>query len=55
LVAYNAGPGNVDRWTGGAPIVDHDFFFEIIPFQESQNYVRYIYEQYDAYKRLYRP
>ncbi len=55
LAAYNGGPGSVDRWTGGAPIADHDLFYELIPFQETQSYVRLIYEQYDTYKRLYRP
>ncbi|MBC7314878.1 MAG: lytic transglycosylase domain-containing protein, partial [Chloroflexi bacterium] len=53
LVAYNAGPGNAKRWTKGQPITDHDLFFETIPLQEPQNYVRLIYEQYAIYRRLY--
>ena len=53
LVAYNAGPGNAQRWTKSQPVTDHDLFFETIPSQEPQNYVRLIYEQYAIYRRLY--
>ncbi|NLT74649.1 MAG: transglycosylase SLT domain-containing protein [Chloroflexi bacterium] len=55
LVGYNAGPGNVANWTGGQPIVDHDLFFETLPSQQAQDYVRYIYEQYSRYRQIYRP
>ena len=54
LVGYNAGPGNVANWTGGQPIVDHDLFFETLPSQQAQDYVRYIYEQYSRYRQIYR-
>ncbi len=53
LVAYNAGPGNAQRWTQGQSISDHDLFFETIPSQQAQDYVRLIYEQYAVYRRLY--
>ncbi|MFO7698833.1 MAG: transglycosylase SLT domain-containing protein [Anaerolineae bacterium] len=46
LVAYNAGPGNLKNWTGGKPIQDHDLFYETLPSQQAQDYVRLIYEQY---------
>ena len=53
LVAYNAGPGNLRRWTNDEPIPDHDLFYETIPVQQAQDYVRLIYEQYRAYEALY--
>ena len=30
LVGYNAGPGNLQRMTGGNPITDYDLFYETI-------------------------
>jgi soluble lytic murein transglycosylase len=54
LVAYNAGPGNLSKWTGGEPIQDHDLFFETLPSQQAQDYVRTIYEHYYWYRQLYR-
>lgn len=54
LVAYNAGPGNLARWTGDEPIADHDLFYETIPLTEPQSYVRLIYPYYERYQQLYR-
>jgi soluble lytic murein transglycosylase len=53
LVGYNAGPGNLQRWTNGQPIGDHDLFYEMIPNQQAQDYVRLIYQQYRIYQRVY--
>lgn len=53
LVGYNAGPGNLARWTNGQPISDHDLFYEMIPNQQAQDYVRLIYQQYRVYQRVY--
>jgi soluble lytic murein transglycosylase len=53
LVGYNAGPGNLQRWTQGKPIADHDLFYETIPSQQPKDYVRLIYENYRTYQRLY--
>tara|TARA_Y100001970_G_scaffold209155_1_gene254961 strand:+ start:67 stop:429 length:363 start_codon:yes stop_codon:yes gene_type:complete len=36
--AYNAGPGNVDKWIN--PQVPFDVWIEIIPFPETRNYVK---------------
>ncbi|MFQ3632853.1 transglycosylase SLT domain-containing protein [Roseiflexus sp.] len=54
LAAYNGGPGNARRWSGGAPITDPDLFTERIDFAETRNYVKSVIAQYDVYRRLYR-
>jgi soluble lytic murein transglycosylase len=54
LAAYNGGPGNARRWSGGAPITDPDLFAERIDFSETRNYVKSVIAQYDVYRRLYR-
>jgi soluble lytic murein transglycosylase len=54
LVGYNAGPGNLQRWTSGNPITDHDLFYETIPMEEPKSYVRLIYQQYRRYQAIYR-
>ncbi|MHB0857429.1 MAG: transglycosylase SLT domain-containing protein [Anaerolineae bacterium] len=54
LVAYNAGPGNLARWTGGEPISDFDLFYETVPVTQTKDYIRLIYENYCIYERIYR-
>ncbi|HJS20235.1 MAG TPA: lytic transglycosylase domain-containing protein, partial [Anaerolineales bacterium] len=52
LAAYNAGPGNALVWqklAGGDP----DLLLEIIRFQETRDYIRFIYEIYSTYRSLY--
>jgi soluble lytic murein transglycosylase len=54
LAAYNAGPGNASVWkdlAGG----DQDLFLEVVRFQETRNYIRYIYEIFTIYRTLYGP
>jgi soluble lytic murein transglycosylase len=54
LAAYNAGPGNALVWdelAGGDP----DLFLETIRFQETRDYIRFIYEIFDTYRSLYSP
>jgi len=55
LAAYNAGPGNCDKWRRkyrGMPITE---FIENIPFTETQNYVKRILAHYATYHSLYPP
>jgi soluble lytic murein transglycosylase len=52
LAAYNAGPGNALVWSQLAG-ADPDLFLEIIRFQETRDYIRYIYEIYSAYRSVY--
>ena len=47
LAAYNAGPGNADRW-GGA-----DLSVEDIPFPETRAYVEEVLEKREEYRRKY--
>jgi soluble lytic murein transglycosylase len=47
LAAYNAGPGNVDKW-GGAGLSVED-----IPFPETRAYVEEVLEKRDEYRRKY--
>jgi soluble lytic murein transglycosylase len=47
LAAYNAGPGNADKW-GGANLSVAD-----IPFPETRAYVEEVLEKRDEYRRKY--
>ncbi|HPH95920.1 MAG TPA: transglycosylase SLT domain-containing protein [Anaerolineaceae bacterium] len=52
LAAYNGGPGNASAWLKLAGD-DPDLFLEVIRYQETRNYVTYIFENYNIYRRLY--
>lgn len=52
LAAYNAGPGNAVAWKDLAGN-DTDLLLEVIRFQETRDYIRYIYEIYSTYRSLY--
>lgn len=54
LAAYNGGPGNADRWSGGDTSIDPDLFFEQITFGETREYVRRVLENYAWYQFIYR-
>ncbi len=51
LAAYNAGPGNVLEWIKVSD--DLDVFVEAIPYWESRTYIRNIYVNLAAYRRIY--
>ncbi|MBN1994396.1 MAG: transglycosylase SLT domain-containing protein [Anaerolineae bacterium] len=51
LAAYNAGPGYVLEWVKTSD--DLDIFVESIPFWESRLYIRRVYVNLSAYRRLY--
>jgi soluble lytic murein transglycosylase len=54
LAAYNAGPGNAAAWKDLAGD-DPDLLLEVVRFQETRDYIRFIYEIYTIYKTLYSP
>lgn len=54
LAAYNAGPGNALIWKELAGD-DPDLLLEVIRFQETRDYIRYIYEIFSTYRTLYSP
>ena len=47
LAAYNAGPGNADKWGGASLTV------EAIPFPETRAYVEEVLEKRDEYRQEY--
>ena len=53
LAAYNAGPGRVRQWTGGANLHEPLEFVENIPFDETREYVQAVLRNADMYKELY--
>lgn len=55
LAAYNAGPGNVSRWMAQRTYQDDAEFAELIPFTETNNYVKKVLSAYQVYAWLYRP
>jgi soluble lytic murein transglycosylase len=54
LAAYNAGPGNAIAWRDLAGD-DSDLLLEVIRFEETRNYIRFIYEIFSTYRTLYSP
>jgi soluble lytic murein transglycosylase len=54
LAAYNAGPGNAAVWKELAGD-DPDLLLEVIRFQETRDYIRFIYEIHTIYRKLYSP
>jgi soluble lytic murein transglycosylase len=52
LAAYNGGPGNAAAWKDLVP-PDPDLYLEVIRFEETRNYIRRIYENFNIYRELY--
>jgi len=54
VVAYNCGPGAVERWLSASPHQDVDQFVENIPYSQTRDYVKKVYTSYWNYKRIYK-
>lgn len=52
LAAYNGGPINVTRWLNKDPALELDEFIELIPFDETREYVKSILLQKEIYTQL---
>jgi peptidoglycan lytic transglycosylase len=55
LAAYNAGPGNVNKWRKSLPKNDLPVFIDRIPFSETRDFVQRVLGNYAAYRSLYPP
>ncbi len=53
LTAYNAGTGNVDKWIEQGIIQKDGSNIEMVPFKETNKYVRSILRDYKIYKEIY--
>jgi soluble lytic murein transglycosylase len=53
LAAYNAGPERVKVWSKRYPTPDPLLFLDLLPLQETRDYVSAIARNYYWYKRLY--
>jgi soluble lytic murein transglycosylase len=53
--AYNSGSGAVDRWVAAPLSEDLDLFVELVPYDETRNYVKRVLSSQAAYAYLYDP
>ncbi len=53
LASYNAGPEAVERWKKWGDWLAPDLFIELIPYDETNNYVKKVLTNYWIYSRLY--
>ncbi|WP_371375514.1 transglycosylase SLT domain-containing protein [Thalassotalea aquiviva] len=49
--AYNAGPGNVNKWLRRQPTMPADAWIETIPFKETRNYVKSVMAYTEIYQQ----
>jgi soluble lytic murein transglycosylase len=55
VASYNAGSGNMAKWSPTKGSTDPDEFVEAIPFDETRDYVKQVFGNYWNYLRLYDP
>ena len=55
--AYNGGPNAMKRWIAASPYFesDPDMFVELIPYEQTRDYIKKVYGSYWNYNRLYTP
>ena len=54
IMAYNAGPGNVNKWLRNFGDKELDEFIENIPLDETRNYVKRVMRSMQVYGSFYR-
>ena len=54
LAAYNAGPGNVEKWLADPRYSDGKGKLERIPFAETSAYVTKVQKRAKIYKKIYK-
>lgn len=52
LAAYNGGPGNAKGWRGKYYNGDMDLFIETIPYDETRDFIRYVYTNIRIYQAI---
>ena len=53
LAAYNAGPGNANKWLGDRKSVPLDEWIEGVRFEETNDYVQKVTANLEVYRALY--
>ncbi len=53
--AYNAGGGAVERWVAAKTSDELDLFVELVPYDETRNYIKRVLSSQAAYAYLYDP
>jgi soluble lytic murein transglycosylase len=53
MAAYNAGPEAVSRWHQKYRNEEADVFVELIPYAQTNDYVKKVLLNYLSYRRLY--
>lgn len=54
FAAYNGGRGNVDKWLKDRSYSYDGKTLDVIPFAETENFVKKIKKNYNVYKRIYK-
>ena len=53
IAGYNAGPDAVSRWKEKAPRLERDEFVELIPYNQTRDYVKKVLTNYLHYKAIW--